>query len=167
MDGRGRALDHCRCCRRLVRRSVKRRLSETLESGWVACSVRCDVGIIDDEGVDVVVCYDIGHYLLILLTIATHRPSTLLGLVLLRSTLRSSAANRTLSTALAFLRDRSLEDYLRAIIDVLFQALAQHLSVTLLLWLVVEIEHFWGLGRFPLFLRVRHSHTLRLQGLPI
>lgn len=60
-----------------------------------------------------------------------------------------------------------MEDDFGAIDPFMLEALAEHLGLALLLWLVVEIEHFGRLARLALLLRLWCTYALRLQRLPI
>ena len=109
-------------------------MSEPLKSCGVASSVSSDVGIVDDECVDVVVRYDIRHYFLVFATRTTR-------LLLLRG-VTASLVLAHLPTQWVLLGNLALEDYLGAVIGVLLETLAEDVGVALLRRLVVEIEHF-------------------------
>ena len=170
-------LNHCRrCCRLVWGGSTERSLCQALEGGrWVAGSVSCNGRIVYNERVDIVVRDDVGHYLLVLFR-SSHWPSSLYlsnprGAAITGPT-TAMVCQLVDGGAGSFLRDCALENYLGAALAlVMLQALAQHLSLAVLLRLIVEVEHFavgrGRLGRFSLLLRVRLSHTLCLQGLPI
>ena len=66
VQSRCRSLYYRRRCGGLVGRyTTKSCLCETLERGWVSSSLGCDVWIVNDEGVDVVVRDDIRDDLLV------------------------------------------------------------------------------------------------------
>ena len=170
-------LDHCRRCRRLVwGGSAERSLCQALEGGrWVAGSVGCNGRIVYNERVDVVVRDDVGHYLLVFFR-SSHWPSSLYlsnpRLAATTGPITAMVCQLVDGGAGSFLRDCALENDLGATLArIMLQALAQHLSLALLLRLIVEVEHFavgrGRLGRFSLLLRVWLSHALCLQGLPI
>lgn len=170
-------LNHCRrCCRLVGGSSAERSLCQALEGGrWVASSVSCNSRIVYDERIDIVVRDDVSHYFLVLFR-SSHWPSSrYLGyprLVAATGYTTAMVCQLVDGGAGAFLWDCALEDDLSAsFARIMLQALAQHLSLALLLRLVIEVEHFAvrrrRLGRFSLLLRVWLSHALCLQGLPI
>lgn len=170
-------LDHCRCCCRLIGSgSVERSLCQALEGGcWIAGSVSCNGRIVYNERVDIVVRDDVGHYLLVLFR-SSHWPSSLYlsnpRLAGITGPTTAMVCQLVDGGAGSFLRDCALENDLgAALARVMLQALAQHLSLAVLLRLIVEVEHFavarGRLGRFSLLLRVWLSYALCLQGLPV
>ena len=72
------SLHHSRGCRGLVLScSIKRSLSEALQGcGRVASSLSCNIRIVDDESIYIVVRYYISYYLLVFLG-AHHWPPSL------------------------------------------------------------------------------------------
>lgn len=66
VESRCRSLYHRRRCGGLAgRRTTESCLCETLKRGWVSCCLSCDVWIVNDEGVDVVVRDNIRDDLLV------------------------------------------------------------------------------------------------------
>ena len=155
-------LNHCsRCCRLVGGGPAESCLGQALKGGGrVPGSVSCNGRIVYYERVDIVVRDDVSHYLLVLFR-SSHWPSSLH----LRDPRRTSITGPTSTMVCqladgsvgSFLRDCALEDDLRATLTrVMLQTLAQHLSLTVLLRLIVKVEHFAvgrrHLGRFSLFL---------------
>lgn len=106
-----------------------------MERGRVTCRVCGNIGIVDDERVDVVVRDYVRHNLLVLGGAA--RLLLRLRLLGLRALVGS-----VLTIQVIFLcRDRTLIYDLCAIICLMLQTLAHNLSLTLLWWLVIEVEY--------------------------
>ena len=163
-------LHYSRRCGRLVRSgSIEGSLREALQGGGVAGRIRCDVWIVDDECVDIIVRDDVRHNFLVFFRSGDGSPPR--GLLLLggRAAVIAGCAASTTSTA-AFLRDSALEDDLGALARLLLERLAQHLCLALLLGLVVEVEDLGGLGGLVWLLRMRccgcraHARGTSLQG---
>ena len=166
-------LHYSRRCGRLVRSgSIEGSLSEALQGGGVAGRIRCDVWIVDDECVDIIVRDDVRHNFLVFFRSGDR--SSPRGLLLLsgRAAVIAGCASGAASTA-ALLRNRALEDDLRALAGLVLERLAQHLCLALLLGLVVEVEHLGRLGGLAWLLRVgscgrwAHARWTTLQGRPV
>ena len=148
------------CCGCLVWSSIQSSLGQALERGRVGCGVCGNVWIIYYERVDVVIRNNVCHYLLVLFR-SCYRPPTLC----LRRRVGLGIISRAWTTALFW--NGALEDNLGAFIWIVLQTLAKHLSLTLLLRLVVKVEHLGGFCRLTLLYWMRLSNALSLQGLPI
>ena len=142
----------CRGCRRLVRCARESRLGQVLQRGGVV-AIGDDVRVVDDEGVDVVVSYDVRHHLL----------------VLLLSARRSSALWLTVGcdrAACLFVRLVALENNFCAVVLLLFSGFAQVFGLALLQGLIVEVKNLGVLPRFNLLLLLgSFGASLSLRGL--
>ena len=164
--------DSRRCGRLVWSGSVEGSLCEALQGGRVAGRIRRDVWIVDDECVDIIVRDDVRHNFLVFFRSGDR--SSPRGLLLLsgRAAVIAGCASGATSTA-ALLRNRALEDDLRALASLVLERLAQHLCLALLLGLVIEVEDLGGLGGLSWLLRVRccgcwaHARGTSLQGSPV
>lgn len=164
--------DSRRCGRLVWSGSVEGSLCEALQGGGVAGRIRCDVWIVDDECVDIIVRDDVRHNFLVFF--GSSDRSSPWGLLLLsgRAAVIAGCASSATSTA-TLLRNRTLEDDLGALASLLLERLAQHLCLALLLGLVVEVEDLSCLGGLAWLLRVRrcgcwtHARGTSLQGRPV
>ena len=158
-----------RRCGCLVRRGpVEGSLCEALQGSWVTGRIRCDVWIVDDECVDIIVRDDVRDNFLVFFR-SGDRSSPRSLLLLSGRAAVTGCASGTTSTA-ALLRNRTLEDDLGSLARLMLERLAQHLCLALLLGLVVEVEDLGRLSGLAWLLRMgccgcrAHTWGTSLQG---